>query len=130
LFEEKTLLASGSGLRDDGRATITCSRGEEAMKGRIRIAADGRILLPREVTERLGWTSGSYLEVRVEGETVKLNRVEVDPFEEALKKPAPDALEKALERQQESQSQAMKDFEEKMKKPPEVRPEDRPDFWR
>ena len=83
-----------------------------------------------EVVEKLGWSTGSYLQVSVDGDAVKLARVEVDPFAEALKKPDADAFEKILGKQKKSQEEAFKSFEEKLKDPPEVQPEDRPDYWR
>jgi len=96
---------------------------------RIRIAPDGTLKLPREVTEKLGWVTGSYLEVSVEGGQVQLKRVEVDLFAEAVKKPEADAFEKILQKQKESTEKAFKDFEVKIKDPPKLRPEDRPQFW-
>lgn len=96
---------------------------------RIRIAPDGTIKLPREVTDKLGWSTGSYLEVSVKGETVHLQRVEVDLFAEATKKPDADAFEKIMKKQKESAEKASKDFETKIKDPPKLKPEDRPQFW-
>jgi bifunctional DNA-binding transcriptional regulator/antitoxin component of YhaV-PrlF toxin-antitoxin module len=96
---------------------------------RIRIAPDGSLKLPREVSEKLGWTTGSYLEVSVKGDAVELKRVEVDLFAEAVKKPDGDTFEKILRKQKESTEKAFKDFEVKIKDPPQLRPEDRPQFW-
>ncbi len=98
-------------------------------ENRIRIAPDGSLKLPREVTEKLGWTTGSYLKVSVKGDAVELQKVEVDLFAEAVKKPDEDAFEKIMKKQKESTKKAFKDFEVKIKDPPKVRPEDRPDFW-
>ena|ERR1041384_4370123 len=97
--------------------------------GRIRIAPDGSLKLPRDVVDKLKWTTGSYLEVSVKGETVELRRVDVDLFEEAAKKPDADAFEKILKKQKESTARAFQDFEVKIKDPPKLRPEDRPQFW-
>ena len=99
------------------------------MTQRIRIAPDGSLKLPREVTEKLGWTTGSYLEVSVKGDQVELKRVEVDLFAEAVKKPDADTFEKILKKQKESTEKAFQDFEVKIKDPPKLRPEDRPQFW-
>ncbi len=96
---------------------------------RIRIAPDGSLKLPRDVTEKLGWVTGSYLEVSVKGEAVVLKRVEVDLFAEATKKPDADAFEKIMRKQKESSEKAFQDFEVKIKDPPKLRPEDRPEFW-
>ncbi|MBI4603283.1 MAG: AbrB/MazE/SpoVT family DNA-binding domain-containing protein [Planctomycetes bacterium] len=99
---------------------------------RLKIAADGSLELPVELREALGWKTGGYLEATVEGESLKLRAVEVDLFAEALKAPDPDSFEKILERQKKSREEAFKAFEEKVKRGdgPEVRPEDKPDFWR
>ncbi len=96
---------------------------------RIRISPDGSIKLPREITEKLGWTTGSYLEVSVKGSDVELKRVEVDLFAEAVKKPDADAFEKIMKKQKESSAKAFQDFEVKIKDPPKLRPEDRPEYW-
>jgi bifunctional DNA-binding transcriptional regulator/antitoxin component of YhaV-PrlF toxin-antitoxin module len=96
---------------------------------RIRIAPDGTLKLPRDVTEKLGWATGSYLEVSVKGDQVQLKKVEVDVFAEAVKKPDEDAFDKILKKQKESTEKAFKDFEVKIKDPPPFRPEDQPQFW-
>ncbi len=58
--------------------------------------------------------------------------LEVDLFAEALRKPDPESFETILAKQKKSQEDAFKAFEEKVKQKdlPEVRPEDRPDYWR
>ncbi len=96
---------------------------------RIRILPDGTIRVPRELTDKLGWGSGSYLQVTVKGDTVSLKRVEVDVFAEASKAPDADSFEKIMKRQEESAQKAAKDFDKKIKDPPKLRPEDRPQFW-
>jgi len=98
-------------------------------KTRIRVAEDRSIRLPREVMEKLEWDSGHYLELEVGENTVRLKRVEVDPFTEAVKAPDPDTFDKILKEQIESQQKAFDTFDEKIKDPPEVKPEDRPDHW-
>jgi bifunctional DNA-binding transcriptional regulator/antitoxin component of YhaV-PrlF toxin-antitoxin module len=97
--------------------------------GRIRIAPDGSLKLPRDVTEKLGWVTGSYLEVSVKGDGVELKRIEIDLFAEAVKKPDADTFDKILRKQKESTEKAFKEFEVKIKDPPKLRPEDRPEFW-
>jgi len=101
-------------------------------ESRIRIGPDGSFRLAPEMMERLGWKSGSYLEVSVEGDNVRLRRIEVDPFVEAMKKPDEGAFEKILEQQKKSREEAFRRFEERVKRKdfPEVRPEDKPDHWR
>ena len=96
---------------------------------RIKIAPDGSLKLPREISDKLKWVSGSYLEVTVKGETVELRRVDVDLFAEAAKKPDADAFEKIMKKQEEAKKKAFQDFEVKIKDPPKLRPEDRPQFW-
>ena len=102
------------------------------MGTRIKIGSDGSLHLPRDVLDRLGWKTGSFLEVSEADGAVHLVRVEVDPFAEAMKPPDPDALERALEAEKKSRADALASFEEKLRsgKVPEARPEDRPDFWR
>ena len=99
---------------------------------RIRIASDGSLQFPKDVLDKLGWQAGSYLELSVEGSAVHLRRIEVDPFAEALRKPEADAFEKILGQQKKSQEEAFKTFEERVKAKdfPELKPEDRPDYWR
>ena len=99
-------------------------------KARIRIMADGAIRLPEELLDQLEWAAGHYLEIAVEDDGVRLEKVDVDPFEEAMKKPDPSEFDRILGDQKKSQEDAFKAFEEKIKKPPEVRPEDREDHWR
>ncbi len=99
------------------------------MGERIRMSMDGSIRLPADVLEKLGWTTASFLEYEVSGDHIELRRVEVDLFAEAMKKPDSDAFDKVLKKQKDSQSAAFEDFEKRIKDPPEVRPEDRPDFW-
>ena len=98
---------------------------------RIRIAEDGSLRLPEEISERLGWLTGSYLAVTVEGSAVRLERVEVDPFAEALRKPDADAFDKILAQQRQSEEDALRSFDDRIREGdvPEPRPEDRPDFW-
>jgi bifunctional DNA-binding transcriptional regulator/antitoxin component of YhaV-PrlF toxin-antitoxin module len=101
------------------------------MTDRLRVSKSGSIRLPEALREELGWTTGSYLEFKRNGDRLEIWRVEVDLFEEALeKKTDEDAFEKILHRQAESRTRALDNFEEKLKDPPpDLRPEDRPDFW-
>lgn len=96
---------------------------------RLQIRKDGTIQLPPEVMQALEWYPASYLKVEVEGGKVILEKIAFDPFAEARKTPDLDAFEKIMKKQQESVRKAEEEFEDMMKKPPEVRPEDRPDFW-
>ncbi len=99
-------------------------------KTRIRISADGAIRLPEELLEKLEWAPGHYLEFVIEENGVRLEKVDVDPFAEAMKKPDPSEFDRLLGEQKKSQEDAFKAFEENIKKPPEVLPEDREDHWR
>jgi bifunctional DNA-binding transcriptional regulator/antitoxin component of YhaV-PrlF toxin-antitoxin module len=97
---------------------------------RVQVRKDGSIALPRNVLEALGADVGSYLAVTVEEDRAVLCKTTFDPFAEAQKKPDPDAFEKILRRQREGLDQAERDFMQRLKEPPpEVRPEDRPEFW-
>ena len=97
---------------------------------RIRIGPDGAIRLPDDLLEKLDWSRGHYLEITVDGDAVRLEKVQVDPFAEAMKKPDPSEFDRILGEQKKSQADAFKAFEEKIKEPREVRPEDREDHWR
>jgi hypothetical protein len=115
-------MVAGAAGRERGVASMSET-------SRIKIAPDGSLKLPRDVSDKLKWTSGSYLEVTVKGQVVELRRIEVDLFEEATRKPDADAFEKILQKQEESKKKAFQDFEVKIKDPPKLRPEDRPQFW-
>lgn len=99
------------------------------MTERLRVAPNGSIKLPQELLEKLGWLTGSYLEFKRKGERLEIWRVEVDHFAEAMKEPDQEGFDKVLRRQKESQTKAFESFEERLKNAPELRPEDRPDFW-
>ncbi len=99
-------------------------------EARIRISADGAIRLPEKLLEELEWASGHYLEFAIEENGLRLEKVDVDPFAEAMKKPDPSEFDRLLGEQKKSQEDAFKAFEENIKKPPEVLPEDREDHWR
>ena len=98
-------------------------------RNRIRLNPDGSIKLPAELLESLKWITGSYLEFEHKGDRLQIWRVEVDLFAEAVKPPDPDSFEKILKKQKESTRKASEDFEKKIKDPPKLRPEDRPEFW-
>lgn len=97
---------------------------------RVQVRKDGSVVLPRNVLDALGADAGSYLAITAEENRVVLEKTTFDPFAEAQKKPDPDAFDKILRRQREGLDQAERDFMQRMKEPPpEVRPEDRPEFW-
>ncbi len=97
---------------------------------RVQVRKDGGIVLPRNVLDALEADAGSYLAITVEENRVVLQKTTFDPFAEAHKKPDPDAFEKILKQQREGLDKAERDFMQRMKEPPpEVRPEDKPEFW-
>ena len=79
---------------------------------------------------KLEWSGSHYLEVTLDEEGVRLRKVEVDPFAEAMKQPDSAEFDRILSQQRQSQEDAFKAFEAKVKDPPEVLPEDKPDHWR
>ena len=96
---------------------------------RIQIRRDGSIVLPKEALDALNAGPGSYLKVSLAKGKIELEKTFYDPFAETPKGPDPDALDKIAKKQQEKLKEAEKEFFEKLKEPPELRPEDRPDFW-
>ena len=96
---------------------------------RVQIRKNGSITLPKEVLDGLDVGPGSYLKLTLEKTHITLEKMDFDPFAEVRKKPDPDAFEKIRKRQEEGLAEAEKEFLERMKDPPEIRPEDRPDFW-
>ncbi|MBN1418269.1 MAG: hypothetical protein JXP34_05800 [Planctomycetes bacterium] len=96
---------------------------------RLQIRKDGTIQLPDEIMQALEWYPASYLKIDVQEGKLILEKIAYDPFAEATKKPDLDAFDKIMKKQKDSVRKAAEEFEDMMKKPPEIRPEDRPDFW-
>ncbi len=96
---------------------------------KIRVGARGKIALPSEILQALDVDEGSYLSFEIDDAAVTLKKLHYDPFLEAGKKPDPDGFEKIMKQQKEGMKAAEQEFRERLKKPPELRPEDRPDFW-
>jgi bifunctional DNA-binding transcriptional regulator/antitoxin component of YhaV-PrlF toxin-antitoxin module len=97
----------------------------------VTVDHKGRIALPPWAAKILGAQMGKKLRIRSEGDRVVLSRIaEIDPFEEAMKKPAADAFEKMMDAQEKDKAEAEDRFEELIENPPEVRPEDNEDLWR
>ena len=96
---------------------------------RLRVSAKGAIKLPEELRESLEWSTGNYLEYAIEDGKLVIWKVEVVLFTEAMKKPDGDKFDKIMGKQAENQEKAFDEFEERIKNPGEVRPEDRPEFW-
>ena len=96
---------------------------------RVQIRKDGSIALPKNVRDALDVGPGSYLKITIEDGRAALEKVAYDPWAEGQKKPEHDSFDKILEQQEKGLQNAEKDFLEKLKNPPEIRPEDRRDFW-
>ncbi len=97
---------------------------------RVQVRKDGSIALPKSVLDALGVDAGSYLGIAIDKNRVVLEKVSFDPFAEGQKKPDPDAFEKILKKQKEGMDEAEREFLQRMKEPPpEIKPEDRPEFW-
>jgi hypothetical protein len=99
------------------------------MATRLQIRKDGSIQLPQEILDALEAGPGSYLSVTATGGRAELIKIAYDPWTEGQKKTRPDSFDDLLKRQKEGLAEAEKDFMEKLKKPPAVKPEDRRDFW-
>jgi bifunctional DNA-binding transcriptional regulator/antitoxin component of YhaV-PrlF toxin-antitoxin module len=95
---------------------------------RVQIRKNGSVVLPPEVLAALEAGPGSYLELTVKDAAVEIVKIAYDPWTEAQKKTTSD-FDEIMKRQQAGLEEAEKDFMEKLKKPPEIRPEDRRDFW-
>jgi len=93
------------------------------------VRQDGTIRLPKEAMEALDVGPGSYLKVTIHSGRVELVKTVYDPWEEGQRKKKTASFEELLKRQKEDLAEAERDFMEKLKKPPDVRPEDRLDFW-
>ena len=98
----------------------------------FRVRQDGSIRLPAELADGLKIYPGSRIRVTRDGDRLVIEKVAgpEDPFAAAAKGPDLEALDRIREQQAKDQQKARDRFEEMMKKPPEVRPEDTPDFWR
>ena len=96
---------------------------------RLRVSANGAIKLPEELRETLEWPTGSYIQYAVKGDKLELWKIKVDLFAEAVKKPDEDKFDKIMDDQASSREKAVDEFEERIKEPGEIRPEDRPEFW-
>ncbi|MCU0725974.1 MAG: AbrB/MazE/SpoVT family DNA-binding domain-containing protein [Planctomycetes bacterium] len=97
-----------------------------------RVRDDGAIHVPAEILDRLAIYPGSRIRVFRDGDRLVVEKVEAvaDPFAAAARGPDLSAMEKIQREQKESARKARAKFEELLKKPPEVRPEDNKDLWR
>ncbi len=96
----------------------------------IEIGQGGRIHLPKEVMKALGVAPGNQIKIEVRGDLASIARHKVkDPFAEAAKKKTPE-LKDLMAQQEARKKEAAREFEKRVQEKPEVRPEDREDFWR
>ncbi len=100
------------------------------MGERLRVSPEGHLKIPDKMREKLGWKTGAYLECVIQDGVLTLSEVDVDLFEEALKKPDEGSFDEIMKRQAEEKEKAFDLFDKKIQEPPEeVRPEDKPGFW-
>ena len=97
---------------------------------RVRVAKDGSLKIPRTVVQSLGISPSSWVELRPrEDGTLELVATPHDPFEEGPQAPEADSFEKLVAEEDTRAEKADEKFRKLMEGPPEVRPEDRRDFW-
>jgi bifunctional DNA-binding transcriptional regulator/antitoxin component of YhaV-PrlF toxin-antitoxin module len=119
------------------RAACGPARIRKALQGgpqmstmRVQVKKDGSIVLPKNVLDALEAETGSYLLLTIEENRVVLEKTIFDPFAEVQQKVDPDAFDKILKKQKEGLDQAERDFMQRIKgPPPEIKPEDRLEFW-
>ena len=57
------------------------------MTGIVRMSSKGQVVIPRDVRDRLGLKAGDYLLIELEGDEVKLRKIEpIERFRGILKK--------------------------------------------
>jgi bifunctional DNA-binding transcriptional regulator/antitoxin component of YhaV-PrlF toxin-antitoxin module len=97
-----------------------------------RVRADGAIHVPAEILDPLAIYPGSRIRVFRDGDRLIVEKIEAaaDPFAAAARGPDLSAMEKIQSQQKEAAQKARDKFEELMKKPPVIRPEDNKDLWR
>lgn len=97
---------------------------------RIRVNDDGTIRLPKKYMKSLQLRARSYVNVDLDDGRITLERAEdYDPFAEPEKPADADFIAKGLVEDEKRAKEANRKFERMMEDPPEVRPEDRPEFW-
>jgi hypothetical protein len=97
-----------------------------------RVRQDGAIPVPSDMLDRLEIYPGSKIRITIEGARVVVEKIEApdDPFAAAAKGPDLAAMERIQREQKESAKKAREKFEELIRKPPKVNPEDNKDLWR
>ncbi|MHC4473033.1 MAG: AbrB/MazE/SpoVT family DNA-binding domain-containing protein [Planctomycetota bacterium] len=97
-----------------------------------RIRKDGSLRIPDEIQDALKLHPGSKVVLTVDGSRLVVEKVEMgeDPFAKAAAGPDVGVLDEIQKKQRERTEKAKDRFEELIKNPPEVKPEDNPDLWR
>lgn len=97
-----------------------------------RIRKDGSIRLPDEVMDAAQLYPGSKFTARLEGGNLVIEKVveKEDPFAKAARGPDTSEFDRIQREQEEGKRKARDRFEELIKKPPDIKPEDNPDLWR
>lgn len=97
-----------------------------------RIRRDGLIRIPPKLAEALELYPESKITMEKDGDALVIRKVAMadDPFAKAAAGPDMSALDRIREKQKEDTDKARDRFEELLKDPPEVKPEDNPDLWR
>lgn len=96
------------------------------------IRRDGSIRLPDKIMDAAALYPGSKFTVRLEEGRLVIEKVASadDPFAKAARGPDLTAMDRIRKEQKEQKQKARQRFDELIKKPPEIRPEDNPDLWR
>jgi antitoxin component of MazEF toxin-antitoxin module len=98
----------------------------------LRVRRDGSIRAPDDLMDAAGIHPGGKVRVTLENGRLILEKVALadDPFAAAAKGPDVSIIEKIREQQAKEKQAARDRFDELIADPPEVLPEDNPDFWR
>ena len=97
-----------------------------------RVRRDGAIRIPEKIADELKLYPETKVSLTVEEGALVIRKVESaeDPFVAAARGPDLDAIDKIREQHEKDKKRAKDRFEELIKNPPEIKPEDNPDLWR
>ena len=97
-----------------------------------RVRRDGCIRVPVEMMDSLEIYPETKITIVREGDAIVIRKVAMDddPFAKAARGPDTDAMDKIRDKQKDAAKKARDRFEELLKEPPEIKPEDNPDLWR
>ena len=97
-----------------------------------RIRNNSTVRIPDDMMESLNLNPGSRVNLTLDGDRLVIEKVAMaeDPFAAAARGPDTAALDEIQRKQREQKERAKDRFEELMRNPPEVKPEDNPDLWR